>query len=289
MRRRGFTLLEVLVALAILGLALMAIFDLNAGAVAMHAYSKRATVATLLARSKMIDLEQDLHDKGMPADDDEDSGDFSKEGWPSYKWRARILAPRTTGVSTDQLIAALFNIPVGEEGGGDMSELIGAMFGGGGGGDSGAGAAAGAGGLMSGAVSGIAQQQVTQFLDQIAKSVREVHLTVTWKSGNEVETLDLVTHVVSLGPGSDRNGGAAAGGTAAGTNPADPWVNARTGEAIQGEPLMRNNIPWDPNSPTDMVVHRSQYLMVQNRSPFGSINPTFGSNPGLSGPTRPSK
>ena len=43
--RRAFTLLEVVVALAILGLALLAIFDLNAGAGASHAYAKRITVA----------------------------------------------------------------------------------------------------------------------------------------------------------------------------------------------------------------------------------------------------
>jgi general secretion pathway protein I len=79
--RRGFTLLEVVVALAILGLALLAIFDLNAGAVNSHAYAKRLTVATMLARSKMTDLEQDLYDKGFDADDQERSGDFKGEGW----------------------------------------------------------------------------------------------------------------------------------------------------------------------------------------------------------------
>ena len=48
---------------------LLAIFDLNAGAVASHAYAKRLTVATMLARSKMTDLEQELYDKGFDADD----------------------------------------------------------------------------------------------------------------------------------------------------------------------------------------------------------------------------
>ncbi len=86
----GFTLLEVIVSMAILGLALMAIFDLNAGAVAMHAYTKKLTVASLLARSKMIDIEQDLYDKGFNNDDEEKSGDFSDEGWSSFKWREQL-------------------------------------------------------------------------------------------------------------------------------------------------------------------------------------------------------
>ena len=45
---RGFTLLEVMISLGILAVGLVAISDLNGGAVQMHAYSRKATVATLL-------------------------------------------------------------------------------------------------------------------------------------------------------------------------------------------------------------------------------------------------
>src|SRR5207237_5110770 len=44
--KRGFTLLEVMISLAILAIALVAISGLNGGAVAMHAYGRRATEAT---------------------------------------------------------------------------------------------------------------------------------------------------------------------------------------------------------------------------------------------------
>jgi general secretion pathway protein I len=204
---RGFTLLETVVALAILALALMAIFDLNAGAVSNHAYTKRLTVATFLARSKMTDLEQQLHDKGFSNDDDEESGDFSEEGWSQFKWRARILAPKTQGVSPEQFVSAIFNVPLSAEGGGLDGMLEGAM---GAGGAAGAAGAATGGGLAA-AMGPLIQGQFTQMVDQITKSVREVHLTVSWRDGTQVESFDLVTHVVSLGPGSDRNGGAARG------------------------------------------------------------------------------
>src|SRR4051812_35371801 len=112
--RGGFTLLEVVLAMAILGMSLLAIFRLNSGAVAMHAYTKRLTVATLLARSKITDIEQDLYDRGFSVDDQEQSGDFSDEGWgTSFRWKAKILAPKTQGISPDQLLSALFNIPGG--------------------------------------------------------------------------------------------------------------------------------------------------------------------------------
>lgn len=217
---RAFTLLEVVVALAILGVSLMAVLDINASAVYSHVYAKKLTVATLLARSKMTDLEQKLYDEPLSPDDDEDAGDFSAEGWPGYKWRAKVIVPKTNGLSPDQLFGALFNLPMGggEEGGGGM---LSGLFGGGASGGAAAGAAGAAaaggapgaaGGLMGalGPMAGMAQQQFTQMVDQLQKSVREVHLTVTWKEGKLTESIDLVTHVVSLGPGSDRNGGAAA-------------------------------------------------------------------------------
>ncbi len=212
-RNRGFTLLEVIVAMAILGLALMAIFQLNSGAVAMHSYSKKLTVASLLARSKMTDVEQDLYDKGFAADDEEKSGDFSEEGWTSFKWRARILAPRTQGVSPEQLIGAIFNVPMGA--GKDGTSALSSLFGGSSGstsklpsspstGPAPSGPTSAAGAL--GPMASLMQGQFTQMVDQLTKTVREVHLTVSWPDGSRTETLDLVTHVVSLGPGGDRNG-----------------------------------------------------------------------------------
>jgi general secretion pathway protein I len=239
--RRGFTLLEVVVALAILGLALLAIFDLNAGAVNSHAYAKRLTVATMLARSKMTDLEQELYDKGFDTDDQERSGDFKSEGWEAFTWKAQILAPRTANVSPDKLIEALFNIPAGPNGGiaglaslfgGGRDGGVGALtssLGGAGGLGALASAAGGLGGPLPpgatgpsglqalGPMGALAQTQMTQLLDQIQKGVREIHLTVSWKEGKRTESIDVVTDVVSLRPGSDRNGTPGAPLSATGT------------------------------------------------------------------------
>lgn len=237
---RGFTLLETVIAMAILALALMAIFDMNSGAVSMHAYTKRLTVATLLARSKMTDIEQELYDKGFNADDDEMDGDFSDEGWPSFKWRAKIIAPKTDGVPPEQLIGAIFNIPM------DGSDPLGALMGLGGakaaeGGAQGAGGAGMAAAM--GPLAGFATQQLTQMVQQITQSVREVHLTVSWKDGKTVESLDVVTHVVSLGPGSDRNGASGQGGTQPqNMGGANGWFNPKT-QAPAVSPMPCQNDP----------------------------------------------
>jgi general secretion pathway protein I len=263
--RSGFTLLEVVVALAILGLSLMAIYDLNAGAVAMHAYSKKLTVASLLARSKMTDLEQDLYDKGFNADDEEKSGDFADEGWSSFKWRAKIVAPKTDGVSPDQLLGAIFGLPLGggSDGSGDLLKMLGL-----GGSSSTPPAATGSTtsaptptqsglGGMAGIGAGLIQTQFTQLVDQITKAVREVQLTVTWKDGKQVETLDIVTHVVSLGQGGDRNGNLAAAAASAATSAQGGYVNARTGAPVP-TPRPGPNGMIDPLT-GDPAVLRSQF------------------------------
>lgn len=261
LRQRGFTLLESVIAISILALALMAIFEMNSGAVNNHVYTKRLTVASLLARSKMVDVEQELFDKGFSNDDDELDGDFSDEGWPSYRWRAKIIVPQTDNVPTDQLLSALFNIPMDGEGGG-----LAAMFGLGGGGDA-AGAAAGALGALGGGaagaggagalaamgpLAGFAQQQLTQMVQEISKTVREVHVTVSWKDGKNTESIDVVTHVVSSGPGSDRNGVVGPGGSTA-PQGVTQWMNPRTQQLVPTPIPCRSN-PQAMCDPVDQVT-----------------------------------
>lgn len=273
---RGFTLLETVIALAILGLALMAIFDLNAGAVANHAYTKKLTVATLLARSKMTDLEQKLYDDGFSNDDDEESGDFSDEGWATFKWRAKIIAPKTDGVSPDQLVGAIFNLPIGgDSGSGDPLGGLASMFGGGaaGGGAGGPTMQAGAG---MGAMAGMIQPMFTQMVEQLTRSVREVHLTVYWQDGTQVESIDLVTHVVSLGPGSDRNGGGQFAGSP-GTQPPEmneQWVDPDTGRIVPN-PVPGSGGMRDPAT-GKTLIRRSDWLSRMNNGPT-ALPP--GSNP----------
>ena len=308
--RRAFTLLETMIAMAILSVSLVAIFDINGMAVTTHVYAKKLTVATLLARSKMIDIEQELFDKGFQTDDDEQAGDFSDDGWPSFKWRAKIIAPKTNGMSPEQLIGAIFNLPIGgggkdgaPGGAGGLGGLA-AMFGGGGAagasglaglaGAAGAGAAGGAdapGGLfaMLGPMAGMAQTQFTQLVDQLTKSVREVHLTVTWKEGKTTESFDIVTHVVSLGVGTspDRNGGAQAVANAqaaaqSGISP-DSWVRADSGQVVPNpSPAPNGQGMVDPASGQPLMQY-AQWLATRGGAAAGGAPAIPGAQtaPGL--------
>jgi general secretion pathway protein I len=282
MKQRGFTLLEVIIALSILSMALMAIYDLNAGAVSMHAYGKKLTIASLLARSKMTDLEQRLYDKGFSNDDEEDTGDFSDEGWSTFKWRAKIIAPRTDGVSPQQLLGAIFNFPFG---GGDGQDPLAGLFGqltGSGTPSSGTSAAPSgsmAPGLAGGLPMAMMQQQFTQLTDQLTKAVRELHLTVSWKEGKQVETLDLVTHVVSFGPGGDRNGNlAAAAATAqAAASTQGPMINARTRAPVPN-PRQTPDGRWIDPLTGDLAIPAQPTAPAVGPGVFGGG--MFGTQPG---------
>ena len=73
MSARGFTLLEVMIAVAILGLSLTAIFSSEVGAANVAARARRQNVAATLARCKMGEIEQIIAIEGLPAIEKKDS------------------------------------------------------------------------------------------------------------------------------------------------------------------------------------------------------------------------
>jgi general secretion pathway protein I len=66
-KRSGFTLLEVMVAVAILAVGLSAVFSAEAGAVRMAQRAHKLSLASLLVRCKMGEIEEDVAKKGLPA------------------------------------------------------------------------------------------------------------------------------------------------------------------------------------------------------------------------------
>lgn len=73
MTRRGFTLLEVMIAVAILGLSLTAIFSSEVGASNVAARARRQSVAVTLARCKMGEIEEIIAIEGLPAIEKKDT------------------------------------------------------------------------------------------------------------------------------------------------------------------------------------------------------------------------
>ena len=66
-RPTGFTLLEVMVAVAILAIALGSVFSAEAGSMRTAVRARKMGLATLLVRCKMGEIEEDFGKKGLPA------------------------------------------------------------------------------------------------------------------------------------------------------------------------------------------------------------------------------
>lgn len=185
--RRGFTLLEVMISLAILAVALVALSDLNGGAVQMHAYARRSTQATLLLQAKMLDLEDLLQKEGPRDFDDERHGDFEGAA-PGYTWRAEILRPAAR--LDDGVLLSSLGLGDRSKRGAPAAGLPGAALPGG----------AGAAGLLAaaGPFAGLLQGQVKTFLETLKKSVREVRVTVSWQDGKSARSVTAVQQLVVL-------------------------------------------------------------------------------------------
>ena len=80
----GFTLLEVMIAVAVMAVSLAAVLGLQSRSLTLAAESRFHTTGTLLAQGKMAEMEvADLQDLLS------DSGDFG-EVFPGYAWRLTV-------------------------------------------------------------------------------------------------------------------------------------------------------------------------------------------------------
>jgi general secretion pathway protein I len=88
----GFTLMEVIVALSVVAIALLAIYRMHTQTLFLDARGRFDTVAAQLARQKLADI-----DATDPKDLFGDSGDFGND-YPGYTWQIE-----TSNVSADLL------------------------------------------------------------------------------------------------------------------------------------------------------------------------------------------
>ena len=88
---KGFTLLEIMVALAVLALALLALLTLRNRDVAMRAEARHLVTATALAQAKLEEVS-----RVQGARDQAQSGDAG-EHYPGYTWRWSLEPVPLTG------------------------------------------------------------------------------------------------------------------------------------------------------------------------------------------------
>ncbi|MDD9933459.1 MAG: type II secretion system protein [Myxococcales bacterium] len=187
----AFTLLEVMVAVAILAVSFSAIFSSEAGAIKMAARSRKMGTAALLARCKMGEIEEQIAEEGLPAIFDSGSDGCCEEaeidGY-SCDWEIQpVTLPET-----------MFMPEEGEGGegdesasqpGGQLAEMSPEeMLSGGG--------AASADGMAMMAMGFIYPALKASFESQI----RRATVTVKWTEGERERSFDVTQFVVSGEP-----------------------------------------------------------------------------------------
>jgi general secretion pathway protein I len=180
----GFTLLEVMVALAILAGALLALSDVVTSALRNHVRARELEVATLLARGKLAALEDHFEAKGFETSDQTDEGTFEEEGHPEIRWRVEVVQP-PGALGPEEVLRAL----TGSEQG--LEELLPPA-------DQVPPALAPLQAQLAVAMQGV----LTRLGEQLKRGVRELRLTVSWPEGAGEESFTVTTHLVVLAPGA---------------------------------------------------------------------------------------
>jgi general secretion pathway protein I len=208
--RRGFTLLEVMVALALLGFALVVLMRSTASNIQSSQGAHMMGIATDLARGKMYEIEELLIKDGF-SDTDQSQLDvkpFDVEGWPdiTYAYKVEIVDMPSfdvlqqmangqvaalgsassagsaakpsllgSGFSSMQDLGMGSNDPLSKfqnSALGGMLSMMGGM---------GAGGASGGNGVLGANAGSLIQSQYTMFQQILKVSVRKVTLTVAYK------------------------------------------------------------------------------------------------------------
>ncbi|KAK1548290.1 hypothetical protein Q3G72_010878 [Acer saccharum] len=207
-RQRGFTLLEVIIALSILSISLVALLQAQGSALESAGRSRDMTVAALLLRSKMIDIEKKLFHDGFSLNTEEDDGDFGDEEHPEIKWRSRISEVKLDITSLTSICGVMPQVPGAEAKGDDDGKDQKADC----------------------------EQQLTNlgtmlapYTEELGRSMRAVELLVSWPVGRYEESMSVRTMLTRDDFNTEQEtdaaksqnalmGGAGAAGAAGGTS-----------------------------------------------------------------------
>ena len=168
---RGFTLLEMLIALAILASALTVLMGTMANSGQQVIFSGDLTTATLLARSKMIDIEYEIMEEGFSDMDQAYNGDFAEEGRPDITWKATVSPVEIPPEAREQFLAQINDKLFGQnsdslKGNAAFSAMLPTLIG-----------------------------QMPEMINNIGAKVRKVELTVEFPYGAGMHPVDVVQYI----------------------------------------------------------------------------------------------
>lgn len=181
---RGFTLLEVLVAMSLLALGLSALIGHQAVSVQMSHASNQLGQANLLAQGKLLDLEHLLISESMDVLDNCEDGNFRREDFDEFEWKACAYKLEIDDGAVEQIGEQLLSTLTGSMGvdflntdslNDNQAKLLGQTT------------------QFLGAI--------PMFLQRLEDKVRKVRLEVTWEDNTGERSVVVERFVTSLGSG----------------------------------------------------------------------------------------
>ena len=161
-KNSGFTLLEVLFAMAIMSVALVAIFSIEGSSIGASDKARRMGIVAMLAKNKMIETEYDIEGKTFDEVEKEKAGTFEAP-FETYGWKRSIKEMKFPTLSTG-----------------------------------GMGGAAGGGSAADDANAQVTDMISKLFSNYLSKSLREVTVSVIYHRGEHDQTFSVTTYWVDL-------------------------------------------------------------------------------------------
>ena len=202
LQSKGFSLLEILIAMAILSFSLVALFGHQGVIIQSIDYSNRVSQAIFLLEGKLLDVKHKILTDSVDVYDNCDEGDFKDEGFrgrgiQEYRWKVCAFKLEIQDGASEQLTERLSSILMGAGDSGALSGLGG--LGGLGGNDPMAGLERAQGQIA------MASGMIPTFLQQLEDQIRKVQIEVYWRDQTQTRKVLLERFVTSLG--SDSSGG----------------------------------------------------------------------------------
>ncbi len=183
----GFTLLEVMVALAILAVSLTWLVEATSRAIAAENHAKLVSAATFLARGRLVELEDELAEKGFTDDSfaKETSGDFEEKGFKRFKWSTvidKIELPNTDQVQTlvTQGLEAQQGATLGTIGGTPPAPVL---------------PGGGAANTPVGSSAGMLSSQFGIIKDVLEQSIRRARVRIVWNEGRTEQNVEITEYL----------------------------------------------------------------------------------------------